>query len=71
MSSYLWTHEDETKGVDCADQRVEDPGVPGLVGLILQGIDGITDNDGVERVAEVHHRLLVILLRLCVPAMIQ
>ena len=49
--SNLWAHEDEAKGVDCADQRIEDPGVPGFVGLVLQGIDGITNDNGVERIA--------------------
>ena len=65
--AYLWAHEDEAKGVHSSHQGVEDPGVPGLVRLVLQGIYRVAYYYRVKSVAQVHHGLLVILLGLGVP----
>ena len=71
LGSYLRAHEDEAKCVDSSHQGIQYPGVPRLVGLVLEGIDGIANHNGVQCIAEVDHGFLVILLGLRVPAIVQ
>ena len=60
----LGTHEDEAKGVDSAHKGVEHEAVPALVGLVQQGIARITDQDGVQHIAQVPDGISVVPLRL-------
>ena len=66
--AHLGAHEDEAKGVDGPDQGVQDPGVPAAVRLIHQRVDRIADHERVQHIAQVPHRLGVILLGLGLPA---
>ncbi len=61
-------HEHEAEGVDCANEGVEDPGVPGAVRLVQQRVHAVGRHEREERVAQVAHRLRVVLLRLGFPA---
>ena len=60
----LWAHENETKHVDRPDEAAEDPAVPRLVLVVHEGVDRVTDDQGVQHVAQVASGLLVILLGL-------
>ena len=60
----LRAHEDEAKHVHRPDQAAEDPAVPRLVLVVDERVDGITDDQWVQDVAEVHGGLLVVLLGL-------
>lgn len=66
---YLRAHEDEAECVNSTHEGVQDPGVPRLVCLVLESIYGIPNHYRVQRIAEVHHGFLVILLCLCIPAL--
>lgn len=61
-------HEDKAKGIDGAHERIEDPGVPGAVRLVQQRVDAVCEHQREQRVAQVSHRLRVILLCLGLPA---
>lgn len=53
-----------TECVDAASEGGEDPGVPTLVGVVEQGVDGIADDKGIESIGEIAHGHGVVLLGL-------
>ena len=50
---YLRAHEDEAKGVDSSNQGVEHKAVPALVGLVVEGVASIADQQRVQHIAQV------------------
>lgn len=54
----------ETKGVDASSEGGQQPGVPALVGLIEEGVDGVAEDEGEEGVGEVLGGHLIVLSRL-------